>query len=394
MKKIFLLFLIVVLLFTGCETKANINMESTEESYENIIGVWINYNEIHSLIKKCENEKQLYLKIDLMLKEFAKFKINTIFLHCRAFDDSFYKSNIYQPSQYCLNANNELKFDVLQAFIECASSYKIRIHAWLNPYRIRKDGNVNLINENSLAGSWYSKNHNDQRIIVTNDSIFYNPASIEVQKYILDGVKEILENYKVSGIHIDDYFYPTTSEDIDIEFYNNYVSNGGQLSLADYRRENVSSLISSMYLLIKYYDENLCFSISPSANIDDNYNTHYANIKLWASQKGFTDYLIPQIYFGFEHETMPFTDVLNDWVSIKNDCVKIAVGLAMYKSGEADIFAKSGSNEWIDHTNILKRQIAIINENNLLNGYVFYSSSYILNDYNVILKEEKINIIS
>lgn len=360
---------------------------------EKMIGVWVNYNEIHSLIKTCETQEQLNEKIDLMLTEFMKYNINTVFLHSRAFDDCFYVSDIYMPSSYCSNSKGELKFDILNSFIDCAKQYDIQIHAWVNPYRIRKDNNTDLINENSLAGKWYSKNHDDQRLIVTENSIFYNPASVEVQNYVLKGIKEILDNYAVHGIHIDDYFYPTTDKSIDSLLYSEYTADGGTLSLTDFRRQNVNTLISSIYMLVKSYDENLCFSVSPSANIEGNLNFHYADVNLWVSQSGYVDYLIPQIYFGFEHETMPFEDLLSEWCQLKSDKVKIAVGIPVYKSGEADIYAKSGSNEWIENSDILKRQIMSIN-NKSLDGYVYYSSSYLLNDYNENLKNEKTNILS
>ena len=91
---------------------------------------------------------------------------------------------------------------------------------------------------------------------------------------------------------------------------------------------------------------------------------------------------------------MPFESVLNDWINIKTDNTKIAIGLSIYKSGEIDSFAKSGKSEWIENTDILKRQISIINNNEKLNGYVYYSSEYLLNDFNNNLSMEKQNIIS
>ena len=380
-------------LFSGCEKTTNEITEKPKQTNKNIIGVWINYNEINNLINNCETQLELDYKIISMLNEFSKYNINTIFLHSRAFDDSFYNSKIYQPSDYCIN-NNELKFDILQSFIDCGSDFNIEIHAWVNLYRIRKDNNTNLINRNTLAGEWYAENTNDQRLIITNDSIFYNPAYIEVQKYVLCGIKEILDNYNVDGIHIDDYFYPTTNENVDSEIYNDYIENGGKLSLADFRRQNVNSLIMSIYSLVKSYSQDLCFSISPSADINSNYNTHYADVKLWTSQKGYTDYIIPQIYFGFEHETMPFESVLDEWIKLKTDNTKIAIGLSIYKAGELDTYAKSGSNEWVENSDILKRQISLIESIDLLDGYSYYSSSYLTNDYNENLKQERLNIVS
>ncbi len=394
MKKILALIVISLFLLSGCEKTINENNQTPQTANENIIGVWINYNEIQNLIDDCNNQSQLNDKIFSMLNEFQKYNINTIFLHARAFDDCFYSSKIYQPSEYCLSDYNELKFDILQSFIDCSKEFNIEIHAWINPYRIRKDNKTDLINKNTLAGEWYSQNHHDQRLIITENSIFFNPAYIEVQKYVLSGIKEILDNYNVDGIHIDDYFYPTINENIDTAIYNEYVKNGGTLSIADFRRQNVNSLVTSIYSLVKSYNSDLCFSISPSADINADYNSHYADVKLWASQKGYADYIIPQIYFGFEHETMPFETLLYEWLQLKTDNTKIAIGLSVYKSGEIDTFAKSGSNEWIENTDILKRQISIINNNEHLNGYSYYSCEYLLNDFNDNLQQEKANIIS
>ena len=394
LKKILALVLTIIFIFSGCEKTTKENTEMPQAPNKNIIGVWINYNEIQNLIKDCDNQTQLNKKIISMLNEFTKYNINTIFLHSRAFDDCFYSSKIYPPSEYCVNYNNELKFDILQSFIDCSKDFNIEIHAWVNPYRIRKDNKTDLINKNTLAGELYTQNFQDQRLIITENSIFYNPAYIEVQKYVLSGIKEILDNYNVDGIHIDDYFYPTINETIDTEIYNDYIKNGGKLSLEDFRRQNVNSLISSIYSLVKSYNQDLCFSISPSADIDADFNSHYADVKLWASQNGYADYLIPQIYFGFQHETMPFEPVLNDWLQLKTDNTKIAIGLSIYKSGMIDSYAKSGSSEWLDNTDILKRQISIINNNEKLNGYVYYSCDYLLNDFNDNLTQEKLNIFS
>lgn len=393
MKKIFAILISFAVLLSGCEKTAQ-KSENTEpsENSEKIIGVWINYNEIYDLISSCNNEEELNGKIKSMLNEFLKYRINTVFLHCRAFDDAFYNSAIYLPSEYCQNSLGELKFDVLKAFIINAKEYDIDIHAWINPYRIRKDGKVEKINDNSLAGKWYKENSQDQRLIITDNSIFYNPASQEIQKYILNGVREILDNYDIVGIHIDDYFYPTTSKSIDTEFFNEYADNGGVLNLSDFRRQCVNSLVSSMYSLVKSYGDDLIFSISPSANIEADYNSCYADVELWASEKGYADYIIPQIYFGFKHETMPFEKLLSEWANLKSDNVKIAVGIAVYKSGEVDYYAKSGKNEWTENSNILLNQINAIDSDGL-NGYVYYSSKYLLNDYNEILAEEKKNIL-
>lgn len=382
MKKFFMLILIVLFIFTSCAPIDNENTLDSTEKNENskknyLVGAWIYYNEIQDLVESADSYQKFELSVREKIGILKEYGVNTVFLHTRAFDDAFYKSSIFSVSEYCRNKNGDLKFDVLSVFIKVGHELGVEIHAWINPYRIRKDSETEKIDKNSLAYNWYSKNPNDQRLIICNNGIYYNPASVEAQKHIIDGIREILNSYDVDGIHFDDYFYPDASQKIDSEFYKAYINAGGSLSLSDYRRQCVNTLILSVYSLIKGYGDDICFSISPSANIDNDYKACFADVRLWASEKGYVDYLIPQIYFGFEHEKMPFESILSEWRALKNDSVKIAVGLPLYKTGQKDSYAKSGENEWVENTDIISRQIDMILNDNNMDGFVYYSASYL-----------------
>ncbi len=375
MKKIFILNLLVIFLFSSC---VYLPEKQEDKSVENqrFVGVWFTYKEIEDLCNGVKSEEELKSNINLIFKTLKTYKVNNLFLHVRAFDDCFYSSSIYNLSDYCKNDNDKLNFDILRCFIDVAEEHKISIHAWLNPYRIRNDNQTDKIPLTSFAGKILAENSEDERIITTENSIYYNPAYPEVQNYVLKGIREILENYEVSGIHIDDYFYPTTDEEIDKNIYNNYIKNGGELNLADFRRNAVNSLVSSIYSLVKSYDDNLLVSVSPSADIEKNYNNSYADVKLWAENDGYADILIPQLYYGFNHSTMPFNDLLNEWVTLQNENTKIVIGLAVYKTGNEDIYAQEGRNEWIEDDNIIAEQIEYINNANAF-GWSYFSASYL-----------------
>ena len=83
--------------------------------------------------------------------------------------------------------------------------------------------------------------------MTTESGLYYNPASSEVQKLILDGIREIIENYDVDGIHFDDYFYPSTDEQLDKTQYDAYLNSGGQLDLISWRKANVNALVGNVY---------------------------------------------------------------------------------------------------------------------------------------------------
>lgn len=392
MKKIVLIFLVVTLLLSSCSYTDEPQEDKTPKN-QKFVGVWFTYKEIEELCDNSSNIEELEENISKILIKLKQYKINNIFVHSRAFDDCFYNSSIFSVSDYCKNKNGELKFDILSHFIKLAKEYDILVHAWINPYRIRNDNQVDEIPKNSFAGKILLKNSNDERVIVTDNSIYYNPAYPEVQNYVLNGIREILENYDIHGIHIDDYFYPTTNEEIDKKIYNDYLNKGGELSLSDFRRNAVNTLVSSIYSLVKSYGNDILVSVSPSADIERNYNNSYADVKLWSQNEGYADILVPQLYYGFNHSTMPYNSLLNEWIALQNNNVKIVIGLAVYKAGTEDIYAKEGSDEWIENDNIISEQIYCLNTVNA-HGWAYFSASYLYKNMNENIENEKSNIIA
>ena len=138
-------------------------------------------------------------------------------------------------------------------------------------------------------------------LIITGSGIYYNPSSKRAQKIIIDGVREIVKNYNISAIHMDDYFYPTVDEGIDVDLYTNYRNEGGELSLDDWRRENVNTFISGLYSSVKSIKQDVKVVISPAGDIEKNYSMLYADVLKWCSQRGYADIIMPQLYYGFKN---------------------------------------------------------------------------------------------
>ena len=75
----------------------------------------------------------------------------------------------------------------------------------------------------------------------------------------------------------------------------------------------ISMLVQALYNIVKEHDSKLKFGISPQGNIDSDYNTQYADVELWTANQGYADYIVPQIYYGFDNEICPFTATLERW---------------------------------------------------------------------------------
>jgi uncharacterized lipoprotein YddW (UPF0748 family) len=123
---------------------------------------------------------------------------------------------------------------------------------------------------------------------------------------------------------------------------------------------------------IKDFDVNILFGISPQGNISMNYKSQFADVKLWASDIKYCDYMVPQIYFGFENENMPFEKALREWEDITSDEMKLIIGLAGYKVGEIDKWAGTGKDEWVVNDDIIERQVKMVVDSSA-NGYAIYN---------------------
>ena len=122
------------------------------------------------------------------------------------------------------------------------------------------------------------------------------------------------------------------------------------------------------------------FGISPDGNNDNNYNSNYADIYTWVNNN-YIDYIMPQIYYGFNNEVKPFYNTLKEWENIvKNTNIKLMPALALYKSGSIDTYAKAGINEWLDNDDILMRQILVSRNTNNYSGFSIFRYDYLFHN--------------
>ena len=393
-KRFILILLIFLITLSLCSCNYQKITEEKNETTNTIYAVWLNYNELSMMNEADKSEYAFRKKAEEIVRNCADNGINRIFVQVRPFSDAFYKSEIFPSTVYLSGRQGEyVGYDVLSIMCEIAKQYNIAIDAWINPYRVSYDKDYCNLSADNPARIWIEQGRTDI-VKVTENGIFYNPSSFDAQELVLDGVREIIENYKVSGIHIDDYFYPTTDEGFDSSEYADYINKGGYLTLGDWRRENVNSLIEQIYITVHSYNDELVFSVSPSGDIEKNYENYYADVGLWMSEKGYCDMIIPQLYYGFENENKPFIRTLDNWLSLKRDGeVKLAVGLAFYKYGSEDRYAGSGKDEWMNSKDIISRQIRHILTIDSIDGFSLYSYSYLFSKNNdEICKKELQNI--
>lgn len=300
----------------------------------------------------------------------AALGLNTLFVHVRPYGDAMYPSAYFPWSSYASGTQGvDPGYDPLAVMLELAHAKGMQVHAWLNPLRICRDEAMQqTLAEDNIGLLWW--NEQNGRVCIADGGLYYNPASDAVHTLVLNGIAEILEHYDVDGIHFDDYFYPTTDEEFDDLDYAAYQRDGGTMSLADWRRDNVNRLVRAVHTLCA--EKGRVFGISPAGNIENNFQSLYADVERWCSQDGYVDYICPQIYFGFDHATRPFVETMEDWAAFCREDVALYIGLAAYKVGLSDTWAGDGAEEWVENTDLLARQIEALRANEKASGFALF----------------------
>lgn len=394
MKKIFICLLVLILLFCGCAiSQPSDSVDPPNAVY--VRSVWISYFELERITTSNETAKDFEKEIKSAFKQVKSIGLNTVTVQVRPCADAFYKSDYFPVSKYCFGLQgSELKYDPLDIMVTVAHELGLRIEAWINPYRVSQSADINELSDGNMAKQWYESDDKKSNVYIS-DKIYFNPAAPEVTELIVNGVKEIVSNYAVDAIHFDDYFYPTTNMDIDKNEYDEYKDNGGELDLADWRRETVSNMVNSVYSAIKEINSTVLFGISPQSKIATNYNSLYADVERWSSEEGFVDYICPQIYFGFYNEVQPFASTVKNWQDLATSC-KLYVGLPLYKSGQEDEFASADQsyaiNEFIENNDIISRQITYLYQLEGIEGFYIFSFSYLTDKNNESVVQEVRNI--
>jgi uncharacterized lipoprotein YddW (UPF0748 family) len=345
-------------------------------------GFWISYLEYYSILSG-KSQSEFTDSINEVFDNIADFGFNTVYVHVRAFGDAYYKSSYfpagtrfdgiigYEPSV------SDIPFDALAIMLRSAHDRGLSFHAWINPMRLCTDAEMKTLSDNVPYKAWYDDSTlRSKRLYEYNGYWYLSPSSPECVKLILDGVAEIINNYDVDGIHIDDYFYPTKDLSYDRSLYE---VSGSELSHADWRIKNINALVRSMYKTVHESNPDAVFGISPQGSIANNYEIS-ADVRTWCATAGYCDYILPQIYYGFENGVSPYPDLLALWSEmVKTSSVKLVIGLAPYKIGLTDTWAGSGKSEWTQNFDIIARQMALAKTLPNYGGIALYRYESIFN---------------
>ncbi|MEP7317307.1 MAG: family 10 glycosylhydrolase, partial [Panacibacter sp.] len=243
------------------------------------------------------------------------------------------------------------------------------------------------INSSFIAPNNIVRTHKDW-FLTYGTKKYFNPGLPEVMQYVTNVVKDIVTRYDIDAIHMDDYFYPYRipgKEFPDASAYHRY---GAGMKKDDWRRSNCDSIIKMIHNMILDTKPLIKFGISPFGvwrNKDqdaDGSNTHagqtnyddlYADILLWLD-KGWIDYVAPQLYWEIGHGLCDYETLLA-WWSSHSYGKHIYIGHGIYKAVDKPIPAWRNTNE-------IPNELKMLRADPNIQGSIYYSGMSLFHNPN------------
>ncbi len=337
-------------------------------------------------------------EMDLILDRAKAANMTAIMLQVRGYSDAMYQSTIGEPwsKQLTGTRGQDPGYDPLEYAIEQAHARGLELHAWINPYRL---GN-NAIRSSRIEDSW---------ILLSSSSQILDPGNPDVRTYVLSVINDIIDHYDIDGIIFDDYFYNGVSSSYSTTQAPNETvmtteNNPHNLSLADWRRENVNIFVKAVMQSIESKKPYLRFGIGPAGvwstsahkvysedyssydNISacpglwDVYSDLYCDAAAWL-KRGYIDYIAPQLYWPMlstsnkYYASNAFDKLCPWWANLA-----FRYNRHFYVSQDvASNITESSPDARFNSPDEIAAQMNVLRSNGKVKGSIFYNTQYFLN---------------
>lgn len=314
---------------------------------------------------------------------------NAIFVQVKPSGDAFWDSD-YAPWSEWLTGNRDdvgPGWDPMEFMISEAHQRNIEFYAWVMPYfGGSTEGAGGDINK--LAPGHALREHPEWAVVYPDNTslrVWYNPGVPEARRHVEDSILEAVTKYDVDGIFFDDYFYPYPRPGLAFDDAAAYAQYGNGLSLADWRRSNVDTLVQEISQRVKELKPWVKFGISPFGiwrNLDNDpqhgsatrglsaYDAIYADSRKWVREQ-WVDFIMPQLYWYIGNPPADY-EVLVPWWSEQIEGTRVHLYTA---HGDHNI---GRAGPWSDPAEISDQ--LTLNEDYPISGSVHFTARYVRDD--------------
>ncbi|HEX4207069.1 MAG TPA: family 10 glycosylhydrolase [Ktedonobacteraceae bacterium] len=285
-------------------------------------------------------QKQQFIQL---LDGMQQMHMNAAVVQVRPTADAFYPSKYAPWSQYLTGVQGKNPgYDPLAYMLQQTHTRGMQFHAWFNPFRVSLHDQLSQLAPNSPA-----RQHPDW-VVTYGGQLYFNPGIPAARNYIIQSILEVVRNYNIDAVHLDDYFYPYRIAGQTFPDQATYQKYGARKfsNISDWRRDNVNQFMHTLYNGIKRIKSQVQLGVSPfgvwrNKTVDSSgsdthagqtdYDDLYADTRAWI-RNHWIDYIVPQIYWNIGFAAADYAKLVPWWAKeVQGKNVKLYIGQAAYK---------------------------------------------------------------
>lgn len=255
--------------------------------------------------------------IDKVLSFARNNNYNHLFVQVRGRGDAYYTSRIVPRTHLLANTD----FDPLKYIIKQARYENIAIHAWINLYYLWSSSDPPSQSDHLLytQPEWLDTKYPDNILVEETleamsvnrkkfgEGFYLSPTHPEVDAHLQHVVTELIQNYKLDGIHFDYIRYHATGwglNPVGLKMYlNQSVTVPGlpvlkvkeKLTFDDFKRKAITNFIKKASTRIKAYQPYCIVSAAVKPNLYSARKEFGQEWDVWLSGR-YVDWAVPMNY--------------------------------------------------------------------------------------------------
>jgi uncharacterized lipoprotein YddW (UPF0748 family) len=312
-------------------------------------------------------------QVDQLVAWAIAANLNALFVEVRKRGDAYYLNSIEPRAE---DPDFAPGFDALQYLISQAHQgpRRLQVHAWLATLpiwgqRTPPQAPNHAFNTHGFtvdpADSWLMYRDDGETWAGTDSSGMYylDPGNPAVQAYTADVYANLVRNYNVDGVHLDQVRYyegqplrwgynPTSVARFNAQLYRDPATQPApnDPDWIAWRRDQVTALVRRVYTQTKAVRPNVAVTAAvvtwgqgPITDVDWQRQAAYSAVlqdwRTWPGQ-GIVDYLLPMNYFRESNEQASWFDTWTQWQVTYTDKRGIVLGLGSYLNSGDDVLAQ------------------------------------------------------
>ena len=218
-------------------------------------------------------------------------KFTDVFVQIRGRGDAYYSSNLVPRADLI----SKTDFDPLAYIINKTKNLDLKIHAWLNVYYLWSSPEQPKHKDHLLLThpEWIDTYNPDRMDVngmlrkmkfnrsINGEGFYLAPTHPEVEAHLQNVITELLQNYRLDGIHFDYIRFHDSKSGMNPDGlklflnYNNSLPGLPSLELnkapsfADFKKASITSFLRKASLRIRAYQPNCTISAAVKPNLND-----------------------------------------------------------------------------------------------------------------------------